>query len=171
MKIAGYILFVFICFNLYSCQSEKAKLKKEFIKHEAEVMANALIAKDYETYMKYIHPNFIKHFGGKEQLLSIFKRGLPNGSVIKKAEISLPSDTIRVNDEIQCTLTESIEMTVPGGIMMIKSNLIGVTQNQGENWYFIDASSQFMDKLKQIFPNLSDRLILLDEQKPTFISE
>jgi hypothetical protein len=76
-----------------------------------------------------------------------------------------------VNGQIQCTLKEVIEMRVSGGKLIATSTLIGISDDNGDTWYFLDANSKSLETLKKGFPNLSDKLKFVESEKPIFKRE
>lgn len=144
---------------------------KENIKKEAEKMGNLMVTKDYKNFIKYMYPPLINLMGGEERILSTFEQGLPNGSSIEKITISDLSDTIQIQNQIQCTLKEEITMKVNGGKLLATSTLIGLSEDNGKTWYFLDSNGHSLESLKEKFPNISDKLTITENEKPTFISE
>jgi hypothetical protein len=59
-------------------------------------------------------------------------------------------------------------MRVPGGRIVSQSTLIGISNNGGENWYFIDTSGKDIQTMKRSFSNLSEKLIIPQQVKPIF---
>jgi hypothetical protein len=157
--------------NSIYCQNNINDTISKRIKSEAKSMVNALITKDYETYISFMHPILIEAYGGKDKVLEAFNQDMLHGAIIKSIEISDPSDTIIFRNEIQCTLKETTEMIYKEGKILTTATLIGVSIDGGNRWYFIDASSNNLNELQTHFPNLSDRLIIVPLSKPTFIKE
>ena len=78
-----------------------------------------------------------------------------------------------LEDAFQCILPQHIKMSVPGGGGYLKSTtyLIAFSNDQGKQWYFLDASNKTPEQLKQIFPELSDDLIIPSPPQPEFIKK
>lgn len=157
--------------TLASCQNSQQDQLKIKVKNEAEIMSNLLVNRNYEGFVKYLYPPLIDIMGGKEKVLEIFKQGLPDGNILKSVKISYPSDIIKVKNQIQCTLEETIELKVRDGRLISTSTLIGISDDDGKTWCFLDANSKSLETLKMAFPNLSDKLILVGSTKPTFIKD
>jgi len=165
------IIVILSLFNLASCKNSQVENLRDKIKMEAETMSKLLVNKDYKNFVKYIYPHLLEVMGGKEKVINIFNQGLPNGNTIKSVKVSYPSDTIMINNQIQCTVNEEITMNVKGGKLIVTSTLIGLSNDQGKTWYFLDANSKSQGMLKRGFPELSNRLIIVESSKPIFISE
>lgn len=84
------------------------------------------------------------------------------------ATLGNPSEIITINNELQCTLPQNIEMKVPNGRLVSQSTLIAISSNGGENWYFIDTSGKDIQAMKRMFSNLSEKLVIPQQDKPIF---
>jgi len=165
------VLMLILIITLTNCQAPKTSPLRDRIKNEAEKMCNSLVNKNYEGFVTYMYPPLIELMGGKEKVIDILRKGLPEGSTIERVKISYPSDTIMINNQIQCTLKEVIEMNVKGGKLLSTSTLIGISDDHGKIWYFLDANSKSLVTLKRNFPDLSGRLILEESLKPIYTKE
>jgi len=168
MRALILLLVMVTCMNCGVPGKEKVKKK---VKVEAQNMAKSLVSEDYETFTNYIYPPLLRLMGGKEKTISVFKKGLPNGMKIIAVEIFDCSDTINTNHEIQCTLKERITMKVGGGKLISLSTLIGISDDRGDSWYFIDANNQGLDLFRKQFSNLSERLVISKPTPPVFIKD
>jgi hypothetical protein len=72
-------------------------------------------------------------------------------------------------DKITFTFVPSkIEMTAPGGKLIVSSYLIGISAEDGSSWTFVDGSVS-PEERKKIIPNLPITLKPPDPQKPRFV--
>ena len=171
VKAFRIVLMFILIITLTNCQAPKTSPLRDKIKNDAEKMCISLVTKDYEDFVKYMYPPLIELMGGKEKVINIFNQGLPEGNTIERVKISYPSDTIIINNQIQCTLKEVIEMKVKGGKIIGTSTLIGISDDNGNSWHFIDANSKSLETLKSNYPELSGRLIFEVSSKPIFIKD
>jgi hypothetical protein len=168
LRKASLIVFVLIISHSSFSQDNPADPLKIKIKHCAEQLANGFVTKDYATVIKYLDPNLIKMAGGEEQLIKLFQNGLPGGAQFHSVQISNLSDTIMSGGEIQCTLTQTIKLRSQKGTILTKSTLIGISKDNGENWYFIDASRP-LEQLRENYPNISRRLTVHPRTPPVLL--
>jgi hypothetical protein len=169
-KLTVLFLLLLLCNYVARSQSKESIPLKERIKSSADSMASSLINKDYETFIKYMHPITVKGIGGKEKIMEIFKKGIP-GVEIKEIQFSNLSDPVLSNNEIQCTIIETIRMKVKEGMLVNNSTLIGVSMDNGKNWYFIEPNNRSNAELKILYPNVSDRLKIEKQGPPTLFRE
>ena len=168
MKTLTILLVLVTFMNCGVTGKEKVKTK---VKTEAQNMAKSLVSGDYEIFTNYIYPPVLRLMGGKEKTMAVLKKGLPNGIKIVAVEIFDCSDTINTDHEIQCTLNERITMKVSGGKLISLSTLIGISDDKGISWHFIDANNQGLDIFRKQFSNLSERLVISKSTPPVFIKD
>jgi len=141
------------------------------IKKQAGEMNNALIKKDYKTYMKYMHPKVIEHMGGEQGVLDTMKQVDAQMAVygMKIGLISLnePSAVIDTANELQATITANADMTVKGGVVHTNSVFIAISKNKGLHWFFIDVTADY-DVIRSQMKDLSSKLVIPIPEKPTF---
>jgi hypothetical protein len=63
------------------------------------------------------------------------------------------------------SVSEKITMKIKDGHMMINSNLLAVSKNNGKNWYFVDCNMS-KERLLQLFPKFNNDLVIPEKQKP-----
>ncbi len=148
--------------------------KSVILKQQAETMVHALLDKDYEKFSQFTYPGLIELIGGKEKFIQVIEKGM-SLVTISKVSIGEPSKILTVGTELQATIPETLEIRVedsePKGILVDKSTLIAVSKDGGKNWYFMDTSTNGLDKLRVQFPNLSPDLVVPPKQKPIFYKD
>ena len=139
---------------------------------QAEAMGLLLLSKDFSSFSKYTYPMIIVMMGGKQVFVETLERGYEEmeagGTTISKVIFGKPSQIITEENELQCTLSQEIEMKVPNGRLVSKSTLIAISTDNGENWYFIDTSGKDFQTMKNVLPNLSVNLVIPRQQQPAF---
>jgi hypothetical protein len=141
------------------------------VKKQAEDMAQALIKKDYKTYLKYMHPKDIASLGGEaaaEDTLRMAEAAMKKyESFISYIQVSDPSWVIDTAGELQCTVPETVVLNVKGGRVRSELTFVGISKNKGKNWIFIDTSADFKH-LKKNYPTLSSQLNIPYPTRPVF---
>jgi len=172
MILINYFITNLIAISIIStsCNTNKSDNFKDNIKNEADKMINFLVAKDYTNYCNYMIPPMIDGMGGRENAIEIIKKEMAKVDLIK-VKLSYPSDTVIENQKIQCTLREEIEIKVNEGRLITVSTLIGISNDMGKTWYFLDANNKSLEELRSNLPLLSKRLIFHISDKPTLIKD
>ncbi len=149
-----------------------AQNQNSIIKIQAMNMANALIKKDFPTFLRYMHPNIIETAGGKEKVLQ--RMDTANaiasqlGAVIKKIVIGNPGTIVKYKNQMQVTLPQTSEMTSGFGNISLETTLIGISTDEGKNWKFIDTSMYNLKEVKKAMPDLSPELVIPPLKPPKF---
>ena len=162
MKRNILILVMLLC-SLPALKAQTQDLTMEMLK-QAKDMSALFLAKDYEGFSKYTHPNVVKNMGGNKKMIATLKTSFKEiedqGVVFTAINFATPSKMIAVGDEIQCTLPQMIEMKVPGGTLTANTTLIALSPDKGANWYFIDTAGNNLVNMQQLVPTLSNELVI-----------
>lgn len=71
-----------------------------------------------------------------------------------------PSKFIKKGNETQLTMIQEILMNSPKGKILAEYTLIGISNDNGANWKFIDTGGKSKEIMIQYFPNLSKDLVI-----------
>ena len=138
-------------------------------------MVKSLFEKDYKTFAKYTYPAIVKMIGGEDKMAQKLKKSFEQmesqGISFTNCSIETPTLFVRCKNEIQCTITENIEMKVPQGRLVTKSTLIGISSDNGATWTFIDTQGKDVKNLRLNLPNLCESLIIPPNDQPTIYKE
>ena len=174
MKSVRIIILFLLCFSSCNGQTKSPDLSK-VVKEQAEKMAHFLIEKDFDSFNNYTYPKIIEMMGGKKAMVEVMERGSKEmeseGTKILKVTLGEPSKILTENKELQCTLSQEIEMKVSNGRLVSKSTLIAISTDNGEKWYFMDASGKDILTMKSMLPNLSAELIIPKQSTPVFYKD
>jgi len=65
----------------------------------------------------------------------------------------------------------STTIKTPLGELIAETSMIVISTDNGKNWYFIDTNVYKVDKLKNVLPDISPKLIIPPQKQPKFIPE
>jgi hypothetical protein len=143
------------------------------IKVQAMDMATAFMKNDFTTFSKYMHPNVIGFVGGKERMKTAMDSAYAAmklfGVSFKRYWIGTPSEIINYKDQLQAVLPESTVMKTPLGELTAETSVIVISMDGGKNWYFIDTNVYKVDKLKNVLPDISPKLVIPPQKKPKLV--
>ena len=175
IKFAGFSIFIVL--TTLSCSSHLSKSNSKFddkIISSAKQMAENLRVGNYGNFIDAIYPGFVQSVGGRSKMLQEIKAGFQNlenrGIKIDSVAFSKPNEIISHGKELQTTLLETLLLSTPKGLMISKSTLIAISSDSGLSWNFIDTSGREIKKMKKTFPNLSNKLIIAEQEKPVLYS-
>lgn len=160
-----FIVIFFFSLFLTACNGQTISTDhSKAIKEQAEIMGQSLLKKDFNSFCKYTYPKIIEMVGGKQKMVELMERGakemLSEGTDFQNVTFGKPSKIITMDNELQCTLPQTIEMKVPNGKLVTNSTLIAISNDNGKNWYFVDASGKDIKTMKNTLPNLSGELVI-----------
>jgi len=138
-------------------------------------MGKYFIAKDYKNFVKYTHPTTMGLMGGEEITIQLMKDGFgaleAEGVTFNNISFTAPTKILTHEEELQCTLTQMIEMKVVGGTLTVFATLVAVSQDDGKNWYFADTAGNDLATMRKLIPGLSPKLIIPEAMEPSFVDD
>lgn len=169
--IHHYIIIVVICLSLACSNTQPSS---ETLLNQAKQNADAILNKDYEKAVRFMHPAIVEEMGGFQKTLIFVKASMfemeSNGMAIIKIQVGQPSTIVKEGRENVAVVPTEMEMKIENKKVKINSYLVAVTQNNGSNWYFFDGTQMPKEKLAQIYPKLV-ATVKIPEQKNSLISE
>ena len=112
--------------------------------------------------------------GGLDKMASdmghSFKGIEDEGFTIANVTIENCSKIIHTETQLQCTLSEVIELKHTDGKLVQKSKLIGISTDKGMTWTFVDTHGETLKKLQETIKELSNELVIPKQQEPEIIS-
>lgn len=143
------------------------------IRQEAQKCAKALLNADYDGVVKYTHRRVVKATGGKEAMLVVLKRGLEEmqakGITIQEVTIGEADKPLDVESWTVAFVPQRLILKTTEGKIEQDSHLLGISEDDGKTWVFVDCSSLTKEKVAQIFPELAGRIELPAKKKPVVI--
>ena len=128
------------------------------MKREAEKCAKAILASDFDTVTVYSHQRIIEGMGGKEKMATILKSSLgqaaAQGVSIEEASIGEPGKLEKIDGWLVGLIPQKVVMKVPGGKVEQESPLLGISEDDGKKWVFVDAGGIPKAQLEKIFPEI-----------------
>lgn len=166
-----FFILATITFSAFAQTLEQLKA----VKVQANVMVTAMKMQDYKTFVKMTNPKAVAIAGGEAKMLEGMSKGLgqmkTQGISFSNATIGEPSTFITVGKQLQCTIPDKLEMKLMGGRISTSSTLIGISDDKGKTWTFIDAAGKNLETLRTVIPTLSDKLVITSIQQPQFVAE
>lgn len=173
MKKIGLIavsLYSFLNGNAQIADQEGAK-QSAFA--AAKAMDEALIQRRYDDYVSYNHPRVLESIeGGKagmvKQVANQMAQINESGNIITAVWPQMPSVVIDTAGEWQAAITQYMAYRLPEGKIKATTTIIGISQDQGKQWYFIDAAGRELKQMRELFPTLSSKLKVPKATEPEF---
>jgi hypothetical protein len=158
MKYLKILLLLAIAsVNLYAQDTAK-------IKRSAEIVVKATLIGDFKTVAMYTYPKVVEAMGGTNKMIELMDKTIAEmksqGVIIKAGEIGQPGVILNTGVRLYSVIPEKIIIEVNGKRFYSTSSLLAISSNKGIDWYFIDAGNLSDEKVRQIFPDTRDKLII-----------
>ena len=146
-------------------------------KQAAQKSIDALLSGDYAQVVESMPKRVVAAMGGKEAALAMLKQQTSEKSA---QGISFQSDTIGTPQPMQkigawlvTLVPQTVTLKVRGGHLVSDAYLIGISEDEGKSWSFVDSAAFAKGKealLAQVLPELAGKL-RIPETKRAFKAE
>ncbi|WP_223034056.1 hypothetical protein [Hanstruepera marina] len=154
-----WILILTLVSTFSFSQTENAHLNTQLAE-----MKTFFLTEDYVSFSNYTHPKIIDMMGGKANVVKATKEGMQKmkseGFILTDLNFKNASDFFKKDGELQCSLTQIITMQTPKGKIVSEYTLIGISDDDGQNWTFIDTSGKNKETMLKYFPNLHRDIVI-----------
>ena len=121
------------------------------------------LAKDYDNFANFTYPKVIEMIGDKSTMVKATRQAMTRmeneGFSFLDLNFKEASTFVKNEGELQCTLTQVMLMQTPQGKVRSESTLVGISNDNGAKWTFIDASGKDKAVMLKYFPNLHRDLV------------
>jgi hypothetical protein len=123
----------------------------------------AVLRGDYETLVKMTYRRVVDAMGGADKMIAVTRKTMSEmkeqGYQINSYSVDALTRFFTVDKATFSIVPTKIEMTAPGGKLIVSSYLIGISAEDGSSWTFVDGSGSPEDR-KKLIPNLPSTLKL-----------
>ncbi len=172
-NILSAIVSLFICSFIFAQPPAADSVAKANAEKQATKMAQLLLKKDYKGFSAYTYPSIVKMMGGLDKMAAYMQKSFKSmeaeGFTIDTVTIKDCSDIKHTATQFQCTLTEVIELSYTKGKLIQQSSLIGISNNKGVSWTFIDTHGASLAQLQKTVKELSNTLVIPVQPKPVVV--
>jgi hypothetical protein len=173
MRVYGFSFLAILVAIPALCAADPPSAK-QVAKQKVEELNAALIKEDYAKVTDLTHPKVVELMGGREKMIAVMESGTKDmkakGYSFRSVKVDEPGEPIAAGDERYVVVPFLLEMKAPGGRLLQKSFVIGVSGDAGKSWTFVNGDQQG-EKLKKVLPNLPEDLKLPKPEKPVFEKE
>lgn len=157
---------------LLFCSSISFSQSKESALRDAKITSEATLKMDFETVLKYTHPEVVKIMGGKIKAVDFLKSTFSNmetqGFTFEKADVINVSDIIYEQNQHRCYIEGFNQMTMSGMRIKSKSFLLGIYNDSDKIWQFVEAKQlKNQQMVDMVLPNFETSLKIPDDETTT----
>jgi hypothetical protein len=150
--------------------------KSAVVKKKAQELGEALKKADYPRFVDLTYPKVVELTGGREKMIAELEAGMKQmkeqGYSFRSVEVGEPGAFLAEGSNTFVVLPTTTEMAAPGGKVVIKSHLLGISPDGGKAWTFIDVHDLGnAEKRERVLPRLPEQLELPKAQEPKFIKD
>lgn len=166
------LLLLFCTTGTISFAQSKDALKAS-VAAAAKKMDSYLMKKDYRSFVHTTYPKAVEMTDGGydklyEELKSQMNTMAQSHNTILAVWPGTPSNIVDTAGELQCTIPQFMKLKVDYGTLTTETTLIAFSTNKGKTWYFMDAVDRSLDKIREVFPGVSSRLVIKKSPEPKF---
>jgi hypothetical protein len=168
-----HIKYFLLSISILLALGTEAQNLSTTIKVQAMDMGNAFIKNDFNAFVQYMHPGIIAFAGGREKMKtrmdSAYTAMKQFGVSFKRYWIGNPGQIVTYKNQLQAVLPQSTTLVTPLGELTAETSMIVISPDKGETWWFIDTNVYKADKLKNILPDLSPKLVIPPQKQPKLV--
>jgi hypothetical protein len=145
------------------------------MKRDAAACRNALEEKDYEAMARYTLPKLVKMLGGVSGIRQAAEKSFldPNGNMMELEKCSLgePGAVKKVDGQLLALVPQKLVIKASRMRAQTSGWLLGISENGGRNWVFIDTVEMRKESFSRNFPELAGKIALPPRIKPQILKE
>lgn len=141
------------------------------LREQADALGKAFAAGDFDKVADMTLPDVVKLGGGRVQLVAFLKKNTDEmraqGFNVEAVTSGEPTQVIGVGKEVYAVVPTTMRMKVPQGVLIGEAFFIGISDDGGESWLFIDGAGMTDKRRLQMFiPSAWDKLNLPAQKPP-----
>jgi hypothetical protein len=158
-------LFLYSFGYAQQLDSRAVKAKKEAGRFTAD-----LLKKDYSGFVDLLYPPFVDSMGGKklfiEQVSKSMKQAAASGAYPETFTVGDAIDFAAVGNKVAVTIPFELKLHEKGKETLTSTTgkLVGISNDNGKKWTFIDATSMRPIDILQFLPEFAGKLQVLATQ-------
>ena len=145
------------------------------IKAQAQETIEAMKNLDHKKMAQKTYPKILEMVGGEEALIKLlenqFNQFKAEGITFTSIEIGDPSATVKAGEELHCLIPQKLVLDTKDQIITTNGYLLGISRDQGKEWYFLDCAQLNNESVKMILPNFNDELKIPEKTLPTVVEK
>jgi hypothetical protein len=141
---------------------------------QAQEVNDAFRRRDFARMVDLTYPKVIETAGGRDKMIAALAKGIKEmeteGVSVLSSTAGAPTQIVHASKWIYAVVPTTLKVKAKDGIFQTESSMIGISEDQGANWTFIDAGGKDHTQLLGFLPVPSDKLKLPAEKEPVRLS-
>ena len=149
-----------------------AQVDKSRVKKQAQELADAFVAGNFEKMADLTHPALVELIGGKAKMVEGLKQEMSGAGAENFRVLSMPvgepKRVVKSHDYLLAVVPVTMRLKMPEGVFAQRIAYLGVSQDGGQTWTFVSggADKQMLKVLFPLIPAAIDELELPAEMPP-----
>jgi hypothetical protein len=140
---------------------------------QAQEVNDAFRRRDFGRMVDLTYPKVIEMAGGRDKMIASLTKGLQDmeaeGVSVLESTAAAPSQILEAAGSVYAVVPTTLTVKAKDGIFRTDSSMIGISNDKGAHWTFIDAGGKDHNQLKKLLP-VVDNLNLPADKEPVKIS-
>jgi len=142
---------------------------------QAKEVNDAFVRKDFGKVSDMTYARVVQSSGGRDQMVSLLAQGVAEqeaaGGFLLSSSPGAPTQIVESSGSIYAVIPTTLKIKTRDGTFQASGCLIGISNDNGKNWTFVDAGGKKPNEIKAVLPEVADKLDLPKETEPVRISE
>lgn len=142
------------------------------VKRLADKFAKATFNSDFKTILSLSYPPLVKLSGGRDTMEKIMHERTAElkgrGVMQFDGWVNAPGPFYKAGDKVHVLFPETVVMKMINGRYISHSYLLGISEDKGKTWTFMDVGNMPANVLQHLLPDLSREMQIPPPTKPTF---
>jgi hypothetical protein len=160
------------CFTVHAQEEPKSGV----VKQKAQEAVQAVVKGDHARLVDLTYPKIVEAMGGRDKMIAFLevtmKQMKDKGFTIVSVKVAEPGKFLTEGGNTFVVVPTLLEMTAPGGKILGKSYLLGISSDKNKTWKFADGSGLANKEMQaKMLPKLPADLELPKTEKPQFVKD
>lgn len=151
-----------------STNAENIKSGYPNLMTQAEEVGKATVEGNFAKLVDYTYPKIVEKFGGKDKMVAFLNNDSAqmktDGFELERITIGEVKQIAKIENEIFAIVLMTMTIKSPNGKALGESSFVAISNDNGENWKFINGINQ--DRFKAVFPKAAEKIQIPAEQLP-----
>lgn len=159
----GILFFAQMAFGQKPAVADYPSLKKQ-----AEELGQATVGGDFAKVLDLTYPTIVEQAGGKDKMIASMKIDVAQmkyeGFDLEAMTVGEIKQIATIENQIFALVPITMKIKSPSGKMLGESSIVGISNDNGANWKFINGIDQA--GFKKAFPKAAEKIRIPEEQTP-----
>lgn len=141
----------------------------------ANRFAKATFSGDAKTVLDFSYPGLIKLSGGRDAMQKMITERITElkGRGVMKFDgwVNSPGPFYTAGEQIHILFPETVVMRMINGRYITHSYLLGISEDKGKSWSFMDVGNMPANVLERLLPKMNPNMRIPAATKPTFFPD